>query len=58
MFGNKEIGPEFMDKIRETYDYVLLVGNDSKVEGLIDSISFKICSDKLVSLYKIEKVRK
>lgn len=58
MFGNKEIAPEFMDKIRETYDYVLLVGNDSKVEGLIDSISFKICSDRLVSLYKIEKDRK
>jgi hypothetical protein len=56
IWGNKEISEDLIVKIRETYDYILLFGNDSKVEKVISSISHEICSDKLVSLYKIEKV--
>lgn len=52
---NKEISPKLMGEISDTYDYILLIGNDPKVEDLIGSISYQVCSDRLVSLYKVEK---
>lgn len=53
--GNIKEGTEFINTIRDTYDYILLIGNDSKVEKIIGSISYEVCSDRLVRLYKIEK---
>jgi hypothetical protein len=53
--GNMKEGKEFINTIRDTYDYILLFGNDSEVEEMISPISYKICSDGLVSLYKVGK---
>lgn len=56
--GNESIGLKLIGEIRETYDYILLVGKDSEAEDLIGSISHEVCTDRLVSLYKIEKDRR
>jgi len=53
--GNKEMEKEFLDKLRETYNYILFIGNNSKVEERISPISHEICSDGLVRLYEIEE---
>lgn len=55
VFGNKELAPELVNEIKDKYDYVILVGNDLKVEGLINSISYKECSEGIVSLYRMRK---
>jgi hypothetical protein len=44
-----------INAIQETYNYILLIGNDAQVQGIIKPISYKVCSDRSVSLYKIEK---
>ena len=56
--GNMKEGKEFINTIRGTYDYILLIGNDSKVKEMINTISYETCSEGLVSLYKVEKDRK
>jgi hypothetical protein len=53
LYNDIESGAKFMDKISNFYEYILLFGNNSDVESLIGDISFMICSDKSVRLYKI-----
>lgn len=53
--GNKEADRKFLNKLRESYDYVLLIGNDSKADNLLSTVSYEACSDKLVRVYKIKK---
>ena len=53
--GNKEMEKELLYKLKENYNYILLIGNNSQMEEMISSISHEICSEKLVRLYKIER---
>ena len=58
ILSNKiEEGKKYINTIQETYDYILLIGNDAKVQEIIKPISYKTCSDRSVSLYKIKKIK-
>jgi hypothetical protein len=54
--GNKETEKELLHELKETYDYILLIGDSSRNEEMIRSISHAICTDRLVKLYEIEKM--
>lgn len=41
--------------LQESYDYILFFGNDPEAVARLDSISQRVCADKLTSLYKITK---
>lgn len=51
--GDEAMDMAFLNKLRENYDYVLLLGTDPKAERLIDSIARERCRDKSVKVYEI-----
>lgn len=53
--GNAERDRDFLNKLRDNYDYILFMGNDQKTEDLIGTVSQKMCVDKSVGLYEINR---
>jgi hypothetical protein len=51
--GRRDMQSDSLNKLREHYDYVLLIGTDLNIENLIEPISKKICEDKSVKVYEI-----
>lgn len=55
ILGDMDKGAAFMNTIKDTYDYILIVGSSPEAEEMIGSISYEVCSDRSVRLFKIEK---
>ena len=53
--GNLAEGAAFMHSVKDTYDYILIFGNNPEVEDMIGTFSHEVCSDRSVRLFKIEK---
>jgi len=49
------LSEEFLNKIKDNYDYIFLTGDDQNVRKLIGSASKEVCSSGKVRLYKIDK---
>ncbi len=49
------LSEEFLNEIKDNYDYILLTGDDQNVKKLIGSVSQETCSSGKVRLYKIDK---
>lgn len=52
---SKDKGNNPLAGLIESYDYVLLFGKDPKAEAKLDSISHRVCTDRMTGLYKITK---
>jgi hypothetical protein len=55
ILGNEAKVRDNVNLLRDTYDYIILVGMNPHVEEIVTSISNEVCSDKSVRLYEIEK---
>ncbi len=51
--GDIEKGREMLDAIKNTYDYILFIGSNAEIENVIKTYADKVCSDGVVSLYKV-----
>jgi hypothetical protein len=46
--------PSFWQKMRNTYDYVLVVGYNAKLKKAVGDIGRKVCDTGVASLYRVE----
>jgi hypothetical protein len=51
--GNKDRQRDSLNKLRQKYNYVLLMGTDPQIENLIGEVARKTCQDKSVGVYEI-----
>jgi hypothetical protein len=46
--------PLFWEKVRNTYDYVLLIGDNARLKKVIGAVGEKVCDTGVSALYRVE----
>ncbi len=46
--------PSFWASLKNTYDYVLIIGNNSKLKKAVGKIGREVCGSEMAALYRVE----